>query len=128
MASNFKIGTSVAGLVTLDALTTRVPDPQTSFQFYSQILDLGSGLKRGVGYSRTTWTYGYLTQDQRNQLRAFCTGASTEIYITTRSRDEVSNTLFKTYKAVMTWPEQEEYRNGRRLDFVISFTRLEEQA
>ncbi len=129
MASSFKIGTSVAGLVSLDALTTKVPDPKTDFKFYSQLLDLGSGLKRGAGYSSTTWTYGYLTQAQRDQLRTFCTGASSEIFITTRTRDEdESDSLFKTYKAVMIWPENEEYRASRRLDIVITFTRLEEQA
>lgn len=129
MASSFKIGTSVAGLVTLDALTTKVPDPQTSFQFYSKQLDLGSGLKRGAGWPITTWTYGYLTQAQRDQLRTFCTGASAEVYITTRTRDkDETDSLFKTYKAVMIWPENEEYRASRRLDIVITFTRLEEQA
>ena len=130
MASSFKIGTSVAGLVSLDALTTKVPDPKTDFKFYSKLLDLGSGLKRGAGYPTTTWTYGYLTQAQREQLRSFCTGASSEIYIQTRSRDEESESpysLFKIYKAIMTWPEGEDYQSSRRIDFAITFTRLEVQ-
>ncbi len=127
MASNFKIGTTLEGITSLDALTTWIPDPKTEFRFYSKQLDLGSGLKRGAGWPITTWTYGFLTQAQRDQLRTFCTGASAEVYITTRARDTESESLFKTYKAVMTWPEIEEYRNSRRLDIIFSFTHLEEQ-
>ncbi len=130
MASNFKIGTTLEGITSLDALTTWIPDPKTEFRFYSKQLDLGSGLKRGAGWPITTWTYGFLTQAQREQLRTFCTTASAEVYIQTRTRDEDTGetpSLFKIYKAVMTWPEHEEYRASRRLDFVITFTCLEEQ-
>jgi len=130
MASSFKIGTSVAALTSLDALTTWVPDPKSYFQQFSRLLDLGNGLKRGAGYPVTTWSYGYLTQAQREQLRSFCTGASSEVYIQTRTNDEDEETtpsLFKIFKAVMIWPEGEENQASRRLDFIITFTRLEVQ-
>lgn len=128
MASEFKIGSTLLGITSLDALTVPLLDPSTTFQNYSQLLDLGSGLKRGAGYPIAKWIYVFLSQAQREQLREFCTGASAEVYIRTRTRDEdLYATLFKTYKAVMIWPEQEEYRNSRRLDITFTFTRLEVQ-
>lgn len=128
MTSSFKIGTTLAGITTLDALTTFVPDPKTSFRSYSKLLDLGSGLKRGAGWPTAEWNYGFLTQAQREQLRTFCAGASAEVFITTRTRDEDNeDSLFKTFKAVMIWPEEEDYRNSRRVDVTIKFTRLEVQ-
>ena len=130
MASSFKIGTSVAGLTSLDELTTWVPDPRSFYQQFSRLVNLGSGLKRGAGYPITTWSYGDLTQAQREQLRTFCSGASAEVYIQTRTNDEDEETtpsLFKIFKAVMIWPEGEENHASRRLDFIITFTRLEVQ-
>lgn len=128
MTSEFKIGSTLVGITTLDALTVFVPDPRTSFRPYSKMIDLGSGLKRGAGWPTAEWNYGFLTQEQREQLRTFCTGASAEVFITTRTRDEDDDDqLFKTFKAVMIWPEEEDYRNSKRLDFTIKFTRLEEQ-
>jgi len=127
MASEFKIGATLGGITSLDILPTPVLDPTTDFKPYSKLIDLGSGLKRGAGYATAKWIYGYITEAQRNQLRTFCTGASAEVFIRTRTRDTSGSTLFKTFKAVMTWPEQEDYRNSRRTDFIISFSRLEVQ-
>lgn len=130
MASDFKIGTTLEGIVSLDALTVFVPDPRTSFRNYSKLLDLGNGMKRGAGWPTAEWHYGYLLQEQREQLRSFCTGASAEVFMRTRTRDEDDSEtpiLFKIYKAVMIWPETEEYIKSKRIDFVIKFTRLEEQ-
>ena len=131
MASDFKIGTSIATLTSLDSLTVWVPDPRSYFQQFSRLLDLGSGLKRGAGFPITTWTYGYLTQAQREELRSYCPRASSEVYIRTRTNDEDDSepipSLFKVFKAVMIWPEGEENQASRRLDLVITFSRLEEQ-
>ena len=130
MASQFKIGTSTATLVSLDELTIPILDPKTTFKFYSKSVELGNGMVKGLGWPVAEWNYGFLTQSEREQLRKYCTNASSEVYITTRTRDEDTSspaTLFKTYKAVMLWPENEEYANSRRLDFTVKFIRLEEQ-
>jgi len=130
MTSEFKIGTTLAGLTTLDALSVFVPDPKTSYKPYSRVINLGSGLRLGAGWATAEWHYGFLLQTQREVLRAFCTTASAEVFIRTRIRDlstDGTPTLFRSFKAVMIWPEEEEYRRSKRLDVTIKFVRLELQ-
>lgn len=125
MASNYKIGTSLVGITSLDLLATPVVDPKHTFVSYSRLDQLGNGMVRGGGWMKAEWRYGFVTQAQRDMLRTFCTGASSEVFIRTRKNDTVG--AFVTYKAVMIWPDEEETDAGRRMDFIIKFQRLEVQ-
>lgn len=121
MPSGYKIGTSVVGLTAVESLTVAVPAPKSNYQPYQEAIDLGDRKTRGLGLPSTTWRWNIITAAQRNQLRAFCAGASAEIYIATRKDDDT----FGNFKAVMIWPQAEERDFLRRMSFEIRFTSLE---
>lgn len=125
----YQIGTTLGGMTDLQSLTTPVDPPKTTFKPYSQYLPLGSGAVRGGGWATAEWRYNasgddYLTRAQRDQLKAFCTGASAEVYISTPVNDTADQ--FKTFRAIMIWPEEEVKDFTVRRDFVIRFQRLVE--
>jgi len=132
----FKIGTlagGVAGMTNLESLTAPVDPPRWFFYPGSERVVLASGLVRDVGYPRAEWHWDeFIPRVQRHQLRTFCTGASVEVYIRTKTNDDASDSGeeedYANYKAVMVWPEGEEVDAGRRTGFVIQFTHLEYQA
>jgi len=107
-------------LVNVESLTTALPPPKSTFNEYSQLLDLGNGSVRGAGWAVATWRFGYLSQAQRDQLRTFCAGASTAVYI--RSRKNDTSDAYQYYSANFVWPVgQEQKDHGFRLDFVAEF-------
>jgi hypothetical protein len=123
----YKIGATLETMTDLAALTTQVMYPKTSFTPYSQALPLGSGAVRGGGWATAEWRYNtsgddYLPRDQRDQLRTYCTGASAEVYIETPVNDSADQ--FKTFRAIMIWPQEEVKDFGVRREFVIRFQRL----
>lgn len=128
MSYEYKIGTEAGGvgaITNLGSLTTPIPAPKSSFQDYTEYIQLGSGEMKGVGWPVAEWHWDFLTQAQRNQLRTFCTGASETVYIRTRKND--SSDAYANYLAVMIWPIAEDKDAGRRLDFTIKFQALEVQ-
>jgi len=116
---SYQIGTTYGGLTNLESLTTPVAPPKSSFIPYSQSLALGSGSVRGGGWATAIWSWGFLTQAQRNQLRTFCTGKSASVYINTRKND--TSDAYQVYTAVMVWPDEEIKDHGFRTDFQIVF-------
>ena len=121
---DYEIGSTYGGMTNVEELTTPLPAPKSTFRPYSQLIRLGNGTARGGGWAVATWRFGFLSQAQRDQLRTFCTGASSSVYIKTRKND--STDAYQVYTAVMIWPEEEEKQAGRRLDFVIQFVNLQE--
>ena len=117
--SDYQIGTTYGGLANLEALTTPVIPPRSTFVPYSASIELGDGTVRGGGWAVATWTWDFLTRAQRDQLRTFCTGKSAAVYIKTRKTDTVD--AYQVYTAVMVWPENEERSHGYRLDFTLEF-------
>lgn len=117
---SYQIGATYGGLTNLEALTTPVDAPKSSFIPNSQNFPLGNGLTRGAGWAVAFWRWGLLSQAQRNQLRTFCTGASAAVFINTRKND--TSDAYQVYTANMIWPEgAEEKENAKRLDFVLEF-------
>lgn len=121
---SYELGTTYAGMTNVEELATPLPPPRSTFKPYSQAVNLGNGRVRGNGCPVTEWRFGFLKQAQRDQLRTFCPGASAEVYIKTRQNDSADS--YQVYTAVMVWPEEEEKRAGRRLDFVVKFRNLVE--
>ena len=122
MGYEYEIGSTYGGMANLGELSTPVPAPARTFKPYSVRKPLGDGTVRGLGFAQATWRWGYLTQDQRDQLRTFCSGASAGVYIKTRKNDGT----YQVYSAVMVWPDEEEFKNGKVLDFSIQFIQMQE--
>ncbi len=99
-----------------------LPAPRGLFTPFTQAVTLGDGGVRGAGWKTAEWRWGFVTRAQRDALRAYCPGASAEVYISTRTVD--SSDAYGVFRARMLWPQQEEPQAGRRLDFSIKFQGL----
>jgi hypothetical protein len=125
---NYMIGTNASGsgaMTNVESLATPVPAPRTqSFHPYSQMLALGDGTIRGGGWANVEWVFDNITDAQRDMLRTFCTGASQEVWIQTKTMDTLDT--YAIYHAIMVWPIETESRdaNGFRVDLKIRFQRL----
>jgi len=120
----FKIGTTSGGLVLLSALTPPVMRPKSTFSPYATVVELGDGSKRGIGSPVATWHWDFLPQAQRDVLRTYCPGVSSEVFIQTYTKD--GGTIPKRFSCRMHWPvTEEETQTSRALDFRIDFTQME---
>lgn len=121
---SYEIG-STASTTNLESLSTPITATKSTFHPYSVMLPLGDGTVRGAGWPTAEWRWGFLSQAQRDALRAFCSGASASVYIRTRIND--TSDAYKYFTATIIWPiESEERDAGRRLDFVIQFQKMVE--
>ena len=121
--TDFMIGTTLGGMTALKSLTTPVSNPMGTFTPYSKPLDLGDGSVRGGGWMAATWDWqDIISAAERHQLRTFCTGASSWVYIVTLVNDLDA---YLAYYGVMIWPEEAEERDWlRRVKFQIKFRGL----
>lgn len=115
---DFKIGTSVVGLTNIESLATPLPVPRVTRPTY-ELVKLGDGSMREVGFPFCSWTWPQLTIAQVEQLRTFCTGSSVSIYMRTLTR--VSATTYANYLATMTWPDDEDSRGGYVFNLTVKF-------
>jgi hypothetical protein len=124
--SDFEIGATLGGMVDIVnagsfGLQAIVPVP--FFRPWVATSDLGNGLARAQGRPTASWLFPWIPVDQRDGLKALCTGKSARVFITTQKvkcGDE-----FATYEAAMLWPDDESQIGGP--DFVIEFRDLIEQ-
>lgn len=97
--------------------------PKTEFRPALERVNLGSGKVRDLGYSVVIWRWGFLTLEQREKLRDYCSDASNEVWIRTRINEEDK---YADAKAIMIWPETEEREvGGIRIDFQLEFRLFE---
>lgn len=122
----YKIGTTLGGMTNIESLTVPLPNMQSFFRAYAEIVTLGDGSSFGRGFPQVEWKWNLFTREQRDQLRTFCAGASASVYIRTRTNDSAD--AYKNYLALMHWPLEEEKYATRRTDLNILFTQLVEQA
>jgi hypothetical protein len=133
---SYAIGTLAGGTAGLTNVETLLASPKGTFPPQGSYspgteLRLGSLGTRWVGTPQAVWRWGFLSRTQRDALRAFCSGASAEVYITTRVNDLAgetgSETEYRTYRALLLWPAEERREaQGRRVDFELRFNLLEE--
>jgi hypothetical protein len=73
---------------------------------------------------RTRWIFGLLTQEERDELAAFCPGGvSNTIYIVTKMPDD----SYATFVGTLHWPEEEPTFPGSSFaNIILEFTDLEE--
>jgi hypothetical protein len=120
MAEEFKIGSSFGAMLNLADLTVPVEYPFSTFTPFSSYLELGDGNSFGMGSQGATWTFPTLSVEARNQLRHFCSGTSSDIYI----RSKLNDDTYLNFVGIMKWPESEKRRNGYKEELTISFSRL----
>lgn len=121
----FEIGTSLGTMTNLEELTVPVVPPRSRWKKYAEIVDLGDASSRGFGLPSAVWAWDFIVQDQRDQLRTFCTGSSATVYIRTKKRD--ASETWANYLVKVLWPEDEEYELGRILNFELQFRDMVEQ-
>jgi len=119
MTDVFKIGLTLPGTA-LTALTVKVPRPRATFIPAVSSKTAASGLVIDSGFPVITWSWGFLTRTQRDQLRQFCSTASSLVYIRTTINDSADS--WATYLAYMVWPKPEPREATRRINFVVNFT------
>lgn len=119
--------TAGSGVLTnVESLTVEVAAPKSTFQEYGEGIPLGDGSIRGAGWKSASWRWGYMTQAQRDQLAVYCTGASANVIIQTRTNS--NSDAYKTYSAIMVKPQSEDKDASRRIDYLIEFRNLKEIA
>ena len=120
---DFEIGATLVSALNLEELTVPVTHPKPTYSPYSDIIELGDGSMRGVGSPEATWHWDFLPRVMRDQLRTFCTGASSNVVIRTYVKDNAG--ALKYFECVMTWPTQsEETQTAKAIDFTLKFTQL----
>ena len=108
----------------VESLSTPLNPPRGEMVEWSRTYDRANGLVGADGFPVARWKFDVLTQAMVDQLRSFCPGKSSEVYITTLKPDDT----YGTYTAVMVWDDaQLKKRNfgGRYLGIEIEFRRLE---
>lgn len=108
----------------LEILPVPLPVPRAYHQNTTERITAASGRVYARGYPSCRWVFSILTSEQVGQLRAFCSGESAEVYITTLANDD----QYHTYKAVMIWPEETDRQPAvrDRLEFELMFSHLVE--
>jgi hypothetical protein len=133
---SYSIGTTLIGITNLESLTIPVRPPKHTFSPHAEDKKLVSGLVMGLGWPTATWNWAAITSAERASLRTFCTGSSAWVYMRTRTNEVDTTTVpgtitdvYRSFYAVMVWPDQkEEYDSHHRLNFVINFQNMIEQA
>ena len=122
--NSFEIGTTYAGRVNVETLTTAQNMSPASTPFaYAESVQMASGVSVGRGHPSTKWSWGFLPADLFAALRVICPGASASVIIRTLAEDY---TTYGYYSAIMQWPalDSYEFRAGKRQPFEITFTNL----
>lgn len=120
--ADFKIGTSEGGMTNIESLGTPLPLPEFDYVPFARTVNLGTGGTRGVGSARATWNFQMLTLAEYTQLRSFCSGASTQIYIRTR----IDNDTYANFRAEMVLPDNGMGRwYGNRKNYLVTFRNME---
>jgi hypothetical protein len=113
---------TIATMKLLTNLTVSVMHPKSSFKSWQEKIMLGNGLARAMGRPSTVWQWGYITQAQYDQLHAIIAGASSRVFIYTRTTETADS--YKVYQAAGLWPDEVDRQATRRVNFSIEFRDL----
>ena len=128
--SDFQLATFAGGTGSLHTLSSlNVPNPHPIWNPAVVRAKLGNNGARLLGAPRVEWHWGYVSQAVRDILRAYCPGASAQVYLITPTTENVGSipNVSARYSAQMWWPSPESPEDpstGRRLQFVITFKQL----
>lgn len=130
MAYEFKIGTTLGGLVLLTDLGITA-NPRPTFQPFSSFVRLADGTLQGNGFPLATWHWDVMKAGWSDILAAYLGGnLSATVYIRTRlNRLDSGDYDWANYYCVMNWPSgDEDIQSRRNLSLTIEFTHMELQA
>jgi len=118
---DYEIGESLSTMANIELMGLDPPF-QDSYRPHGVEIAAADGLAYGHGWPVTAWRWGYISQDNRDILRDYCSGKSSIVYIRILGHDNT----WEYCKAVMIWPERETPAVvGNVIDFSISFRILE---
>ena len=94
------------------------------FQPYAEYETLGNGQTMGQGYPVITWTFKALRPDQRENLRDFCTGMSTTVYIRTPTNETTAGAkIWDDFLCILHWTTRAELVGVNYIEqVVLTFT------
>ena len=118
--SEFQIGATEMDLTDVELLTVALDVPRSEYFPYARAVNTGDGGKRGLGFPYATWTFPFMTVEQRDQLKIFCPNASGNVYIRTKLNDDT----FEVFSAKMLWVENEPRWYGTKQNYQILFRNL----
>lgn len=120
----YAIGTTENNLVTLRSMG--IKPPLQTFKPYTTLDETASGDLVGQGWAQDDWEFGFISDTHRALLRAYCPGASAEVYVKTLDTS-IATPAWKIYRAKMRWIAIEEDRqNEHRLKFRLNFKLIED--
>lgn len=103
--SVYYIGTSAGSIVDIMTLSTDASEPAGDFQRWTEVIDLGDGLARGMGRPIASWYWGFINTGLRNALLAYCPNKAARVYIRTKANP--LSTQSDIYEAAMLWPDND---------------------
>ena len=119
--SEFEIGTTEGGMTNVELLTTPLLAPKSNYFPYARTPSKGNGGTRGVGSPIATWSFGFLSAAEYNQLKTFCPGASADVFI----RTKLDGDTYADFEAKMIWPNEAQDRTySIRKNFTVTFRNL----
>ncbi len=127
---DFRIATLDAGLGALATLASLgIPNPRPIYLPGVESIDLGNYGVRIMGAPYLTWTWGFLSQTNRDILRTYCPGGSADVYITSITTENIGSVpnAAQDFLSKMIWPppsSPESPQAGRRLEFSLVFRQL----
>ena len=122
--SNYYIGLVAGGMTDVTTLSTDAVAPIGDYRRWSEVIDLGDGLARGMGRPVATWYWCWIPPLLRIALKVYCSGKSARVYI--RTEDDPSLGTSAVYQAAMIWPDNEGLYDQD--EFRIVFRDLVQQA
>lgn len=79
------------------------------YQPYAKFVKLGNGKTKGRGYPIIRWTFKALRPEQRENLRDFCTGLSSDVYIHSPTNETVAGVrVWDDFLCIMNWMTRSE--------------------
>lgn len=119
----YALGNAADALQNLEDDLDLPPPHPAPFREWATVYSCGDGAVQGDGFPSADWNWDYLDKDHVAALRAYCSGKSASVYITTLEADGES---YGTYQAIMLWPDEPGFQMGRAsTSFVLKFTHLE---
>ena len=115
----YGIGTTAANIVSLQSLG--INPPRASVPEYTSYVEIGSGIKKGIGWLVDTWRFHWISQAGITALRVYIATKSASIFIRTLNE----NGTYSVYSAIAHWPDKQPPTVGDINDFVLTFTNME---
>lgn len=116
----YAIGASLGTLQTFRDLGLMAPY-QDAYVPNGVEVEAADALVYGHGFATTAFRWGFISQTDRDLLKAYCPGKSAIVYVRLRN----DNWEWSICKAVMIWQPETPPVTGTILDFSVQFRILE---